>query len=418
MLDTLDQERAELKRQSLRRHRAFALGLLLLAGAIFVATHYIEPSNFWIQLLRAGAEAGLIGGLADWFAVTALFRHPFGLPIPHTAIIPRNKERIGEGLGSFVEQNFLDPRVIGERMREGNVAARIGRWMEDEDNSRFIAEQLLGLAPEVIRSFDDQEVQEFFRGILSKQLARADLVPMLVRLLRLLTESRQHQELFDRALRLGRDALARNEDMIYERVERRSAWWVPDRVDRRVARAIIEGVEELLSDLSDHKHPMRERFDDATLKLIERLEHSPRFRERVNEVKRQLLQSPELNTTFASLWQEVQRLLLDGVQHPDSELRSTLTHSLRSLGSTLNENEEAQARLNRRLENVVSGFIVPFRAQIGKFIASVVRDWDTRTVTERVELEVGRDLQYIRVNGTLVGALAGCVLFLISHAIW
>lgn len=411
----LDQARAQRKRRDLRRHRGMALGLLGLAAVIFVATFFVEAPGFWVLLLRAGAEAGLIGGLADWFAVTALFRRPFGLPIPHTAIIPRNKERIGEGLGRFVEENFLDPGVIEAKLQRGNLARRLGAWLQGEDNSRLLAEQLLGLAPEVVASLDDREVREFFRHAFSDQIGRADFVPILVRLLRLLTESRQHQRLFDRGLALARGALARNEDTIYERVEERTSWWVPRRVDQRLAKAIVAGVEDLLSDLGQHDHPARQRFDRAVEELIQRLECSPEFRKRVEELKAQLVASPEVHSAFGSVWDELKHMMLSALMRPDSALRATLAKSLQALGRTLEEDSDAQRRLNRRIETLVRGFVVPFRAQIGTFMREVVRGWDTATVTERIELEVGRDLQYIRVNGTLVGALAGCVLFLLTR---
>jgi uncharacterized membrane-anchored protein YjiN (DUF445 family) len=414
MHDTQDTERGERKRRDLRRHRSIAFGLLVVAALLFLATHFVEAPGFWVLLLRAGAEAGLVGGLADWFAVTALFRRPFGLPIPHTAIIPRNKERIGEGLGRFVEQNFLDPAVIEDKLRRGNVAQRLGRWLQSEDNSRLLAEQLLALGPEVVDSLDDREVREFFREAFSEQVGRADLVPVLSRLLRLLTESRQHQRLFDRGLELARSVLARNEDAIYERVEDRSAWWVPRRVDQRLAKSIVAGVEDLLSDLAQHEHPVRQRFDRAVAELIERLERSPDFRARVEELKAQLMASPEVHTAFGSVWDELKHMLLGALARPDSVLGETLAKSLQALGRTLEQDSDAQRRLNRRIEGVVSGLVVPFRTQIGAFMREVVRGWDTATVTERIELEVGRDLQYIRVNGTLVGALAGCVLFLLS----
>lgn len=404
------------KRENLRRHRRVATALLALAAAMFGATYFVPEPGFWVRLVRAGAEAGVIGGLADWFAVTALFRRPLGLPIPHTAIIPRNKDRIGQGLGAFVQRNFLAPELITQKLRSGNAALRVSRWLALPHNSRLIAEQLVGVLPDLINSAQDQEVRAFFRDAFRDQLKHFDLVPLLVRVLRLLEESRQHQRLFERTLLLARNLLKRNEQMIYERVENHTSWWVPRQVDEKVARKIIEGTEELLLELTQPEHPARREFDVAVHDMMQKLETSPAFRARVEEIKAQVLSSPELATALESLWDEVRTMLLSQVSTPSSGLTDSLAASLQALARTLEQEPEAQARLNRRIEHFLVGFVVPFRAEIGAFIAEVVESWDADTVTEQLELEVGRDLQYIRINGTLVGALAGCVLFLITQA--
>jgi len=404
------------KQERLRRHRRIATGLLLLAALVFAATHWVDDPGFWLLLVRAGAEAGVVGGLADWFAVTALFRRPFGLPIPHTAIIPRNKDRIGQGLGGFVERNFLAPELIAAKLRAGNPALRISRWLGRPDNSRLIAEQLVALLPDLINALQDKEVRGFFRDTFSHQLGRLDLVPLLTRVLRLLQESRQHQRLFERSLQLVRGLLIRNQDMIYRKVEERTTWWVPRAVDEKVAQAIIEGAEDLLAELATPEHPARADFDRAVRELVDRLDTSSEFRAKVEEVKSRVLASPELQSTLESLWDELRRMLLERVATPSSGLPTSLAASLSALARAIEQDPAAQERLNARLEYFLTSFVVPFRAEIGAFIAEVVQSWDPQTVSERLELEVGRDLQYIRINGTLVGALAGCLLFLLTHA--
>jgi uncharacterized membrane-anchored protein YjiN (DUF445 family) len=406
------------KQASLRRHRTFATLLLLLAAVVFVATQLVPEPNFWVLLIRAGAEAGVIGGLADWFAVTALFRRPLGLPIPHTGIIPRSKDRIGQGLGSFVERNFLAPELIAAKLRASNVALRLSRWLSRPANSRLIAEQLVALLPDVVNSLEDREVRAFFRDAFSDQLRAVDLLPLLGRLLRLVQENRQHQRLFDRTLELARDLLRRNEATIYRKVEERTSWWIPRAVDERMARAIVEGAEDMLGELAQPEHPARADFDQAVRELIDKLEHSERFRARVDEFKTQLLGSPEMIKFLESLWDELRQILLERTSGSPAGLVESLSTSLMALARTIEHDPEAQARLNRRLEHLLTRFVVPFRAEIGGFIAEVVQSWDARTVSDRLEVEVGRDLQFIRINGTLVGALAGCILFLIVHAVF
>lgn len=406
------------KQMTLRRHRALATLLLLVSALIAIATELVAEPGFWVLLIRAGAEAGVIGGLADWFAVTALFRRPLRLPIPHTGIIPRNKDRIGQGLGSFVERNFLAPDLISKKLQDSNIALRLGHWLSQPANSRLVAEQLVAVLPELVASLQDKDVQRFLQDAFRDQLRTADLLPIFARLLRLLQKSGQHQRLFERSLELARDILLRNEAMIYQKVEERTSWWIPRTIDRRMARAIIGGVEDTLAELGQADHPVRSDFERSVDELIDRLEHSQGFRRQVDRFKNQLLQSPELLTMLGSLWDELRALLLARTSESPEQLIDSLSTSLMLLANTLVEDADAQLRLNQRIDSLLSGLIVPFRAQIGSFIAEVVQSWDAKTISERLELEVGRDLQYIRINGTLVGALAGCGLFLLTRALF
>lgn len=401
--------------RALRRSRLLALGLLLLAAALYVATYLPREADFWILLLRAAGEAGVVGGLADWFAVTALFRRPFGLPIPHTAIIPRNKDRIAEGLAAFVERHFLEPELLKRRLADANAAARLGEWLAESANSRLIADRILDAAPYIIEGFDESEGRVFFRNAFGEQLRAFDAVPLITQALTLLSESRQHQELFDRALRVARRLLKQNEEFIYERVAERSRWWVPRRFDRKLAEAIVEGVEELLADLAQRDHEARLQFDEAVTRLLDRLHRSEGFRAQVDRFKLRMLASREVQEALGTIWDQIRAMLLGAMRDSDSPLRRSLSGSLVVLGQALRADGDAQARLNRRFEALTEAFIVPFRSDIGRFIAEVVRGWDAPTVARRIELEVGRDLQYIRINGTVVGALAGCLLFLVSR---
>lgn len=412
---TVSPERERQQRQELRRHRMFATGLLLVAVAAFLATWIPSAPGFWILLARAGAEAALVGGLADWFAVTALFRRPLGLPIPHTALIPRNKDRIGVGLGSFVERHFLAPDLVVERLRTIDLAAHGGSWLARPENAAMIADRLTVAVPVLVKSIDDDEVRAFVRRALQEQLRSADLAPILARILTILTESGQHQRLFDQALVIARRLLAENEDRIYEIVGEKSRWWVPKTIDRRLAAALIAGVSDLLADLADPDHDARRRFDRAVQDMIERLSTSPEAAAKVAAIKDQILSSATVEEYLGSVWGQVKRIVLDDAEAPEPRLRAALGRGLRALAGALEADPHMRDRVNRRIEKVVVGIVVPARREIGAFIADVVRRWDAGTVTDRLELEVGRDLQYIRVNGTLVGALVGCALFLIAR---
>ncbi len=402
----------------LRRHRRIALACLVAAGLIYLATQFVDSPGYWVLLIRQGAEAGLIGGIADWFAVTALFRRPLGLPIPHTAILPRNKDRLGEGLGRFVADNFLEPAVVLHRLEQAEPSARLGGWLQDSGNAELVADRVLAMAPDAINAFSDREVRNFYADTFRHQVTRLDLVPVAERLLRMLSDAGYHQRLFDRSVRVAREMLRRNRQLIYRRVEDRSSWWIPRRFDRKLAEAIVEGVEEWLHEISAENHPARLELDRAMYALIANLGHSAVIRERLDGIRDELLESEELRAMLESAWEDLRSTALGGLEGSESRFRLALVNSLRRFGRTLQEDQDARERLDARLALLLRELVLPFRDRIGRFIADVVRDWDGETLSERLELAVGRDLQFIRINGTVVGALVGVVLFVATQAIF
>jgi uncharacterized membrane-anchored protein YjiN (DUF445 family) len=404
----------ERQRRALRRNRALATGLLVLAAAAFFATHLTAEPGFWILLLRAGAEAAVVGGLADWFAVTALFRHPLGLPIPHTAIIPRSKDRIGEGLGDFVERNFLAPDIIAARLRGFEAARRFGGWLAEPENAARAADQIAAALPYVIRSLGDRQVQDFVARSFGDQLREMDIAPIAGRLITLFTASGQYDAVFDRALDAAHRLLAHNASRIYTIVEERSRWWVPKAVNRRIATALIEGIDEILIELSLPGSEGRERFRQAIEDVAAGLIASPERQRRFNEFKNGLIEQPEVQAWLAGIWDELRGIFLDDLAAPRSRTREAINTALHSLGQVLGADRQMQARLDATIEHAALA-VVPWRGQIGALIAEVVRGWNARTVTRRLELAVGSDLQYIRMNGTLVGACVGCALYLIAY---
>lgn len=400
------------QRAALARQRRLAGGLLLFMAMVYVGARLVPEAPFWLQLVRAASEAALVGGLADWFAVTALFRHPFGIPIPHTAIIPRNQARIGVALGRFVERHFLEPDLLAQKLRSLDLASRLGQWLAQPAHAGRLAARITQALPWMVHAADDRSLRDFVRRALHEQLAQVNLAPMLGGLLELLKAGGRHQELFDRALVLGSELLARHEERVYALVSDKSRWWVPPSIDRRIARRVIMGLHELLEELADHEHEARQGFDAATHDFIERLKHSPEMQARVEALKRELLDSPRMQGYFAAVWEEVRRRVVEDAEAGDSRIAAALTHALAALGATLMQDEAVRARVNRRIEALTVEFAVLWRTEIGRFIAEVVESWDTATMTDRLELVVGRDLQFIRINGTLVGALVGVLLFL------
>jgi uncharacterized membrane-anchored protein YjiN (DUF445 family) len=407
------------QRLALRRHRAFATALLVVMGSIYAGATWFGSTygvdGFWIDLLRAGAEAALVGGLADWFAVTALFRRPLGLPIPHTAVIPRNKDRIGQGLGRFIERHFLEPKLVAARLREAGVSRRIGLWLSEKENADLVADRLVVVLAFVFRSLNDQKMARLMQVMLRRRLGETELAPALAALVDVLRRNGMHQQLFDTMLDAVARYLAAHKQQIHQVVEERSDWWVPKRVDRRVAEAITAGLEDYLLSLRNRDHAARASFDAAIARLVDDLRRSPAHRARVNALRDRLLETPQLSDYTAALWQSLRDGLEEELAEPDSRLRQALAGLLRSLGIAVADDPEVQARMDRRIEEAAVALVEPWRKDIGQFVADVVRGWETDTVVERVELAVGRDLQYIRVNGTLVGAVVGCLLFLATE---
>jgi uncharacterized membrane-anchored protein YjiN (DUF445 family) len=405
---------ADHQRRALSRNRLLATLLLLAAAAGFFATHLVPQPNFWILLLRAGSEAAVVGGLADWFAVTALFRHPLGLPIPRTAIIPKSKDRIGEGLGDFVERNFLSPDIIAAKLREIEPARHAAEWLAQPDHARGVAGQIASLLPYAVRSLDDAEVRAFVLRSFGEQLREIDLAPVMGRVIALVTASGQYDVVFDRLLDGAQALVAANEERIYAMVAERSRWWIPKQIDRRIAQAILGGVEELLAELRTPGSTGRDELRRAVASLADDLVVSPEQRRRFNEAKDRLLDHPEVQAWLARIWDDLRRIVIDDLSSPRSRTREAAYTAVLSFGRTLASDRPMQARLEAMLEQVALA-AVPWRGRIGALIAEVVRSWDARTVSERLELAIGSDLQYIRMTGTLVGACVGCALYLVSY---
>ncbi|MBA1147542.1 DUF445 domain-containing protein [Ectothiorhodospiraceae bacterium WFHF3C12] len=403
------------QQRRLRRHKLFAAALLVAMAAVFVASHWLPPGPWWVGYIQAAAEAGVVGGLADWFAVTALFRHPMGLPIPHTAILPNNKKRIGEGLGRFVEHNFLAPDLVAGKIRAMDPAARLTRWLSRRRNADRVADWLAFVLPGVLRGIDDVEVRVLVERAAVAGLGSRRLQPLLAQAMRAVAASPAYQDLLDRLLAIGRDVLRENEDWVLAQVSERSRWWVPQRVDRRLAETLLASVEDLLDSLARPDHPIRRDFDAALAGAIDRFEVSPRVRSELEVLKTQWLTHPTTAAALGDLWDELREALINALERDRPAVARSLTQGLRRLAVRLRADPGARENLNTRVEAFVARALVPIRGEIGAFIAQVVDRWDSRTMSRRLELAVGRDLQYIRINGTLVGALVGAGLHALTH---
>ena len=401
-------EQQQLRR--LRQSRAVATGMLAAAAAIFMASLAVPAPNTWILLLRSVAEAALVGGLADWFAVTALFRRPLRLPIPHTAIVPANKNRIGEGLARFLDQHFLTRDLLVAELRGLRVSERLAAWMADRRNATALAGEIAKALPFVLRAVDDTQIKAFLGRALGAQLRNAPLTALAGNFVRLVTAAGYHEAVLDRALNYARDFLARNEERLLDTVAERRRSWIPRAINREIARAMLRGAEELIDDLRKPDGSARQSLLSAIDDMAAELMNAPA--DPAGERAR-LPNLPELQAWLAASWDKGRDIVLADLASPSSRLRRTLALAIASIGETLGNDAAMRGRLDAAIEALLAEAL-PWRGELIRFVAEVVRKWEPAGFSERIEMAVGADLQYIRMNGTIVGGLVGGGLFLLS----
>ncbi len=399
----------------LRNMKAWALALLVIATVIFIVARIFEGRYPWLGIVRATAEASMVGGIADWFAVTALFKHPMGIPIPHTAIIPTRKDRVGVTLGAFVQKNFLHKDVIVAKLHTLNAAERMAKWMVEPENSRRIARQLaksLAAAANVLR---DEDVEQVITKAVVGRVQKTQVAPLLGRALSLLTAGNRHQALLDDAIRLLAKGISENQDLIRERVEKESPWWIPGAVDDKIAARIVAALERTMKAVhADPNHPLRERFDNAIDEFIVKLQASPEVILKAEQIKEDLLQADTVRQFSASLWSDAKASIVRHAENPDGFNPETIERGLTAFGNAILADPLLMQKVDAWLIEGVVAVTERYQDEVGELIASTVRRWDPVATSQRIELAIGRDLQFIRINGTLVGGLAGMLLYLVQ----
>ena len=403
------------KQIQLDRMKRRATGLLVGATVLFVLSLALERQFPWLAFVRATAEAAMVGGLADWFAITALFRHPLGIPIPHTAIIPSRKDRIGRSLGGFVQNNFLSREVIAARLHGLHIAERIAKWISDPSNSNRIAHHVAtGLAgtAAVLR---DEDVQAMIDRAVVTRVRKTQVAPVLGNVLSLLTADNRHQELLDEALRLVTDAVSRNEELIRQRIREESPWWVPEAVDDKIHDKVVVAIENTLRQVAaDPAHPLRERFDTALATFIERLKTSPELNARAEEIKEDILANPAVRQFSATIWGDTKEALTRYADRKETDPPGAVEQGLMKLGTAVLGDAELLAKVDSWILDAVLYAVEQFRDEVAQLISYTVGQWDAEETSKKIELQIGKDLQYVRINGTLVGGLVGLLLYTIT----
>ena len=398
--------------------RALATAMLAGMAALFVAASGLEAQHPIWGFVRAFAEAGLVGGIADWFAVTALFRHPLGIPIPHTAIVPRNKDRIGDALASFLKDNFLTPKVVARRMRNLDVAGAVGRFLAQppaagDGRLRRGGSRLLA---DILEALDQERLGGMVKTALAQRIRSVEIAPLLGQTLEAAITSERHVPMVDSIVTWAGRTLDANEDLIRDMVHQRAGRFLRMvGLDEKLADAIVDGLRKLTIDMAvDPDHPIRRKAEEGLANLARNLQQDPETRAKVEAWKSDMVENEAVSAWLDGVWEKARAGLLKGARDPDAALAGRFGEALRQLGETLQAEPRLKAAINQFARRATVGIVASYGDGIVKLVSETVRSWDAGTVSDRLEGAVGRDLQYIRINGTLVGGLVGLVLHTIE----
>jgi uncharacterized membrane-anchored protein YjiN (DUF445 family) len=358
----------------------------------------------------------MVGGLADWFAVTALFRHPLGLPIPHTAIIPAKKDQIGEGLAGFVQQYFLTTEIVGERVAAARIPQRIGQWLANPEHAHRLAEELSTAVSGTANVLRDDELRDAVAGFVDKRLRETDLSPLIAKLIDAVCDAGQHQAALTSALKGTRKFLDQNRAVFRRRVGDESPEWVPEWLDERVFNKGFTLLQSFLADvIADQDHALRKSFDTQLRGLAERLRNDPEQIAKLEAAKLELLDHPNIRAYLANLWGTVKELILSGAADPQSDLRRSAESLTVRVGEVLRDDPTVGAKVEEALQRLAGHVATHYADDLTDVISTTVARWDSEETSRRLEMQVGRDLQFIRINGTVVGSLAGVAIYAISQ---
>ncbi|SFK88154.1 Uncharacterized membrane-anchored protein YjiN, DUF445 family [Geodermatophilus ruber] len=405
--------------RDLARMKRLATSLFLVAAAVFLGCVLLgEEAGAWVGYVRATAEASMVGALADWFAVTALFRHPLRLPIPHTAIIPRKKDQIGASLGTFVQQNFLTRDVVEEKLTTIDVPGRLGQFLAAPGRAERLARDASAVVTALTELLRDEDLEPAVAALVERKLQQTPAAPVLARVLELVVEGDRHQEVLSAGLRLLSRFLEENRVVFRAQLGDASPAWVPDWVDDRVFDRVFAGVQKFLDEVSeDPRHELRRSYDARLRAYVHALRTDPATAARIEALKKELLEHPAVRTWSGSLWTNVKNAVLVAAADPASELRARVTGLILELSVRLRSDPTVRELVQRHAHSIAGYLVERFSADLADLVSSTVQRWDTEETSRRIELQVGRDLQFIRINGTVVGGLAGLAIYTVAQLI-
>jgi uncharacterized membrane-anchored protein YjiN (DUF445 family) len=394
-----------------------ATSMLVVAAVIFIIARGFEEDHGWIGYVRATAEAAMVGAFADWFAVSALFKHPLGIPIPHTAIVPKRKNEIGEGLGEFVQSNFLTGDVVAEKLASVEMSRRLGEWLREPANARSMVGEVAVVVSAISEVLsDDEDVRVMVDTLVRDRLGHVPVAPVFGRVIDAGMDGEHHHEVYNAVLKGAANFLDDNRETFRRRLINESPWWVPEPVDDRVFEKIYGAVMTFLREVdSNPEHHIKKDIDIRSRELADKLRSDERMIEQGEKLKQELLDHPEFQAWTKDLWSSLQRGFGDATKEVDSDVRRRIEDAIVALANRLVEDRELQKKVDDWIESIIVYLAEAGRTEIGELIANTVEGWDPDETADRIELQVGRDLQFIRINGTLVGGLAGLLIYTASE---
>ncbi|MFF1459852.1 DUF445 domain-containing protein [Streptomyces sp. NPDC058330] len=410
----------EEKRRGVRRMKTTATGLLLLVALVYVLATWAKNTGVggWPGYVAAAAEAGMVGALADWFAVTALFRRPLGLPIPHTAIIPTKKDQLGASLGSFVGENFLSGEVVRDRIHALGVGSRLGAWLAEPEHADRVTAELATALRGALTVLRDSDVQAVVGEAITRRADAAEVGPGMGKMLEKVVSDGGHRRVVDLVCARAHDWLVLHGDSVMDAVQGGAPGWTPRFVDKRVGERVYKELLRFVTEMRDMPgHPARGSIDTFLTDFAADLQTDTETRARVERLKSEILGRGEVQDVIASAWSSVRTMIIAAAEDERSELRLRARASLMSLGRRLATDERLQAKLEGWLEDAAVYVVTTYRTEITSLISDTVAGWDADQTSKKIEAHIGRDLQFIRINGTVVGALAGLVIYSVSRAL-
>lgn len=411
----------EAKRRGLRKMKLVALSFLLGATVIFVLTSVAEAAGWsgWVGYVKAAAEAGMVGALADWFAVTALFRYPMRIPIPHTAIIPNKKDMLGDSLGEFVGTNFLSEQVVRDKLRRAQITSLLGAWLSRGENAERVTSELATVVRGLVTVLRDEDVQAVMEQAVVRRVVDKPWGPPLGKLLEQVFADGAHYKLVDLMCDRSYEWVRDNHATVLRVVSDRAPSWSPKFVDAMLADKVYgEVLSFAWAVKTDVNHPMRLALDKFLAEFAQDLQKDPDTMARAEQVKAQLLAHPDVQGLIGSAWTTAKSMLLSAAEDPSSELRTRVREGLRTLGQRLVTDEDMRSKVDGWLEGAAAYLVTNYSREITTIITDTVERWDAEETSRKIELQVGRDLQFIRINGTVVGALAGLLIYTIAQVIF
>jgi uncharacterized membrane-anchored protein YjiN (DUF445 family) len=408
----------EAKRKQLRKYKAFATGLFLLMAIIFIATTLLQKNinSHWIGYVRAFSEAAMVGALADWFAVTALFRHPLGLPIPHTNLIENSKQRLGDNLGSFVVNNFLSSQNIRPYIQKLKISGFVGEWLGKEKNQEVVIRNISDIVLDILNKLDDSSVSQFITKKVQEMTVDIKLNKIVGNGISYIIEKNDHQRIVTNLSSQIKNYIIENDEMIKERVKKGSYTFIPSFVDNKIADKIAVGLSDFFKEIEeDPQHEIRALITQKIHEFSIDLKEDPKWDEEFTSIKNDLLKGNKIEEYSIDIWVSIKNTLKNELQEEQSALKIYLSRNINEFSENLKTDENLQNKIDDWVRVTAYKYILKNTHLFGNLISSTVGNWQGKELSEKLELEVGKDLQFIRVNGTLVGGLVGLIIYTIAH---